>query len=234
MSSFVESHKLIWPGVEVPEVQTGLRGPKTATTQVQFHVSTVPTSLFVSIIHCMISRSKRTEGDRAFALQALQEFLRRVVSLVGCHTFPFRRLGDDCQTGFSCDAELRVPSHVLWAEAYFNRHIADTWATYISKPWMSSENPLSFGTTLVAFLGFACDPKLPKRLQQALTSRALTLLGYVAEFLDTRCAQCIAVTDEGIQFGKRQTLSECYLARKKCAQMLWKPHDDGDDTQASL
>ena len=191
--------------------------------------------MLVSIIHCMISQSTRKEGDRAFALQALQEFLRRVVSLVGCHTFQFRRLGDDCQTGFSCDAELRVPSGVLWTEDYYNRHIADTWAKYTSKPWMSSENPLSsFGTTLVAFLGFACDPKLPKRLQQALTPRALTLLGYVAEFLDTRCAQCIAVTDEGIQFGKRLTLSECYLARKKCAHMMWKPHDDGDDTQASL
>ena len=235
MSSFVKSHKLIWPGVEVPEVQTGIRGPKAATTQVPFHVSTVPTSLLVSITHCMISQSTRKEGDRAFALQALQEFLRRVVSLVGCHTFQFRRLGDDCQTGFSCDAELRVPSHVLWTEAYFNRHIADTWATYISKPWMSSENPLSFGTTLVAFLGFACDPKLPKRLQQALTPRALTLLGYVAELLETRCARSVAVNDEGIHLrtGKRQTLSESYLARQKCALLLWKPHD-GDDTQASL
>ena len=119
MSSFVKSHKMTWPGVEVSEVQTGIRGPIAGTTQVQFLVSTVTTSLLVSIIHCTISRSKRTEGDRAFALQALQEFLRRVVSLVGCHTFPFRRLGDDCQTGFSCDAELRVPCHVLWTEAYF-------------------------------------------------------------------------------------------------------------------
>ena len=102
---------------------------------------------------------------------------------------------------------------------------------------MSSENPLSFGTTLVAFLGFACDPKLPKRLQQALTPRALTLLGYVAEFLDTRCARSIAVNDEGIHLHSRKrqtlTLSESYLARQKCALLLWKPHD-GDDTQASL
>ena len=62
MSSFVKSHKLIWPGVEVPEVQTGIRGPIAGTTQVQFLVSAVTTSLLVSIIHCMISRIKRTDA----------------------------------------------------------------------------------------------------------------------------------------------------------------------------
>ncbi|OLP74020.1 hypothetical protein AK812_SmicGene46565, partial [Symbiodinium microadriaticum] len=207
------THRAIWPGVEIPEREPrNARKKAAAKPQRQWLAErTCTTSVLMAYFVWAISSFDRGWASRAHACKALRSLLLKLVSALGRLMLTFRPLAQFARV-LSMD-----PDEEQWVDVNVGLDLAiDCWATDLDyddrKTWL--RNPLERGT-LDEWLCWALDPSHDSSLIKLLMPTVLCVAAQLAGLLDESVQQMASISQPAPRVTNRKRFTAVALTQKR-------------------
>ncbi|CAE7498099.1 unnamed protein product, partial [Symbiodinium microadriaticum] len=230
------THRAIWPGVEIPEREPrNARKKAAAKPQRQWLAErTCTTSVLMAYFVWAISSFDRGWASRAHACKALRSLLLKLVSALGRLMLTFRPLAqfarvlsmdpdEEQWVDVNVGLDLAIDCHSLCTgDFYVAMHVqatwckCDCWATDLDyddrKTWL--RNPLERGT-LDEWLCWALDPSHDSSLIKLLMPTVLCVAAQLAGLLDESVQQMASISQPAPRVTNRKRFTAVALTQKR-------------------
>lgn len=206
-----EVHRLIWPGVAVPNLLSSKHARSTACIPAErlfwAKEATMPTSIFMSFLAWGMWSSRRQLPSRTAATMGFSQVCKKLWASIPVCILKHRRLGDGVWVELEVDSTMLVPSSSLWTPDVYTSDLGDLWdGDFTSKPWITTSGQQ---ISLADFVCFALDPKHRGVMRNELQSCAFCLMSQIAALLDTsaqQMASTTAVIGSTLKSNRRKTI----------------------------
>ena len=146
-----ECHRKLWPGIQVPPIQTITGSDQDGTD------ACICTSLLVAYITHMLTQSKRSAQFR----HRSYELLKSLIEQLAVHGPKLDFMMSDIQgRSYWMTQTLATPhAYMPWTKEFFQRHLQMTWMTDLANkdiPWVTSY-PTQGQIHLADWLAFSLD-----------------------------------------------------------------------------
>ena len=239
MPAIQEMHRAIWPGEDIKLLRpkhSKSRGSQDLSQDTWFMETTMPTSVYVSLIIFTISCKFRQRSDRAHAAMGFTSLCSTLCGVLNGSSLQHIKIGSGRSVTLTVSDTGTLPGHQFWSSTYFTQHIDKIWREDVddeSKPWVAHSNGLANLIHLSEIICFCLDPQHPKQVQNDLWDATLALVSQIAKYLDDglpqllRVSEDINITNSGSKNKRRLASNIKTIWAERVARKVWDGEDSG-------